>query len=161
MLLAVALLTGGIYWFIQSRNDEAKIRKTIKNLCETASKPMNESIAAGALKLQRLDKIVSARFRLNLNHGAVDGEMTPAELSANIARYRPMVRWLTISMQNTEITISEDGTKANVYFTGTLTAVTKKTGSRINEARDLYATLQKNGDTWLITSLSINDILEK
>ena len=160
-LFAAGLLAGGVYWFVQSRNEEAKIRRTLKSLCEAASKPMNESAAAGMLKLQRLDKLIAPKFRINVNHGMLDGESTPAELSANIARYRPMVRWLTVSMQNVEITISEDGSKADVCFTGTLQAVTKKTGSRINEVRDLYATLQKNADGWLLTKLAINDILEK
>lgn len=122
---------------------------------------MGESAAAGMLKIQRLDRFVAPKFRLNVNHGMLDGELSPAELSANIARYRPMVRWLTVSMQNPEITFSEDGKKADVYFTGSLLAVTKKTGSRINEARDLYATLQKTDSGWLITALAINDILEK
>lgn len=161
LLLAIGVLAGGVYWFIESRNEEAKIRRTLKNLCETASKPMGERAAAGMLKLQRLDKFVAPKFRLNVNHGMLDGEMTPAELSANIARYRPMVRWLTISMQNTEITVSEDGKTANVSFTGTLLAVTKKTGSRVNEVRDLCAVLQKTDFGWLVTELAINDILEK
>ena len=161
IILAAALLIWGTIRFIESRNDEAQIRKTLQSLCGAASKPMNESTAAGALKLQRLDKFVTPKFRLNVNHGAVDGTMTPAELSANIARVRPVMRWMTISMQKPEIAISGDGQKAQVYFTCTLTAVTKKTGSRINEARDLYASMQKTESGWLVAELAINDILEK
>ena len=160
LILGILLLGAGCWFFFRGRGDEAKIRKTLGELCRTASKMQGENAAAGALKLQRLDKMIAPRMKVQIRHSFVDGELTPQELASNIARYRPFFQWLSIEMQDLTISVEEDGKTATAFFTGSLRAE-NKSGSRIHEVRDLTAVLQKSDGNWLLAELSISDILEK
>ena len=72
---------------------------------------------------------------------------------------RSMFRSCVVDMRDVAITV-EPPDRASAVFTGTLDGRLND-GKTVNEVRDLYCTLEKRGDRWLITSISVRDVLEK
>lgn len=70
-----------------------------------------------------------------------------------------MLRNCIVDVRDILITI-EAPDRARAVFTGTLDGRLKD-GRAISEVRDLFCTLEKREDRWLITNLSVRDVLEK
>ena len=104
--------------------------------------------------------MVAPKLMLRIRYSFIDGTLSPQELAGNIARFRPMFQWLTVDLRDLAVTVDENGETASAVFTGTLHALSKN-NIRYHEVRDLSAVLQKNDGKWLVSELSISDILEK
>ena len=147
LLFAVVFALGGVsLWYLGQDSDEAQVRRTLRQLCRISSKYENEKAAVGVMKINGTDKVFG-------------GIYTPAEITSTMARVRSMFRSCVVDMRDVAITV-EPPDRASAVFTGTLDGRLND-GKTVNEVRDLYCTLEKREDRWLITSISVRDVLEK
>ena len=160
LVLIPILVLGGIsLWYLTRDNDEVQIRKTLNELCDIASKRANEKNAMALLKINSTNKIFAPECRIDFHHEMFSGTYTPAELTSLLARSRGILKECDVKIRDLAITV-EPPDKASAVFTGLLDA-TMNDGSRVDEVRELFCTLRKIEDRWLIDSMSVRDILEK
>lgn len=159
ILIPILALGGLSLWYLLRDSDEVQIRKTLRSLCDLASKRENEKNAIAMLKLNSTDKVFAPKCRIDFRHEMFAGTYTPAELTSLLARSRGILKNCEIGIRDLSITV-EPPDKASAVFTGLLNA-TMNDGSRVDEVRELFCTFVKIEDHWLIDSMSVRDILEK
>ncbi|MST97272.1 hypothetical protein FYJ85_09485 [Victivallaceae bacterium BBE-744-WT-12] len=160
LLFAVVFALGGVsLWYLGQDSDEAQVRRTLRQLCRISSKYENEKAAVGVMKINGTDKVFAPECRIDFRHEMFGGIYTPAEITSTMARVRSMFRSCVVDMRDVAITV-EPPDRASAVFTGTLDGRLND-GKTVNEVRDLYCTLEKREDRWLITSISVRDVLEK
>ena len=141
LLFAVVFALGGVsLWYLGQDSDEAQVRRTLRQLCRISSRYENEKAAVGVMKINGTDKVFAPECRIDFRHEMFGGIYTPAEITSTITVEPP--------------------DRASAVFTGTLDGRLND-GKTVNEVRDLYCTLEKREDRWLITSISVRDVLEK
>ena len=160
LVLIPILAFGGLsLWYLNRDSDEAQIRKTLRTLCDIASKRDNEKNAMGMLKASGTDKVFAPECKIDFRHEMFVGTYTPAELTSLLARSKGVLRSCEVSIRDLAVTV-ESPEKASAVFTGLLDA-RMNDGKTVNEVRELYCTFRKIEDRWLIDSMSVRDILEK
>lgn len=159
-ILFLFFLLGGVsYWYFNRDTDEIKIRQTLKSLCSLGSKTEGETIASTALKLQETRDLFAESCQLDFQHNLFQGTFTITEINQGIARFRMLFQQVKIEIRDLHITMISPE-EAQVYFTGLLHGV-ELSGERISEVRDLFCKLKKSNGKWLVSDISINEVLEK
>ena len=159
-LLVVLALGGVSLWYISRDSDEAQIRWTLKELCRIASKHEGEQTGTLLLKTHAVENVFGPNCRIDFHHEQVFvGNYTLEELQSLLARSRMFFKTCDVEVRDLSITVTPPD-KATVYLTGTLDGVLKS-GTVVNEVRDLKCTLKKLDGHWKITDISVRDVLEK
>ncbi|MDR0932867.1 MAG: hypothetical protein LBM70_07620 [Victivallales bacterium] len=162
-LIAIAMMlviVGGIaFWYFNRDSDEKKIRQTIQTLCDIASKRANENPALSLINANAADKVFASKCKIDFRHEMFSGSYTPTELTSILLRSKRVLKSCEIDIRDVSIMLTSRE-RASAVFTGLLDAITTD-GKVVSEVRDLYCTLQKIDDSWLIDSMSVRDILEK
>ena len=97
--------------------------------------------------------------RFDFKYEMFTGNLTPREITSNLARYRVFFRRSNVSMRDLHL-LDITGDHAVAVFTGMLNGVTAD-GKKVEEVRDFFCKLVKIEGRWRIDELSVHEVLEK
>ena len=160
--IAVVLLAAAGYfgwaWFHRNTPENLILRQ-LNELAECASKPAGEGTSGGLLKIHALPSLFMPECELEFRVEMFRGRYTTGELEANLARYRVIFEQVKVGVKDPVVHLESPDT-AVAEFTGTLNGRTK-TGSRLDEIRELKCRFRLTDGKWLIESMTVRDILQK
>lgn len=159
--LPLALAVGlGVWIFFYTRTSpEAQVRKVLRELCESGTKADGDGATSGIIKCRGAMALFAADTELRFGADFFSGHTNPEEIAANLNRFRMLFNQVTVGMKDVKIKFKSPD-EATVDFIGTLRG-TLKSGSRVDELRELICTLKKQDDKWRITALRVREILER
>jgi hypothetical protein len=159
IVLILTLIAVGYFMFFAEPTPEQKIREQLKIFLQCASKSPNDKLTTGLLKSKRLEKLFAPRCSFYVGVSMFSGNYTPQDISANSMRCRTMFKHVDFSVSDVEIEFPSPD-KATVNFTGTVDGMTKQ-GRTVREFRELTCKLDLIDENWLISSVSIQEIIKK
>lgn len=138
---------------------ESQIRKQLDSFLETASKSSGDKLSSGLIKSKSLEKFFVSPCSFQIGVSSFSGRYTREDISGNSMRYRSMFKYIKFSAYDIEIILTSQ-TTATVNFTGALNGVTKH-GESIDDYKDLSCEFKLVEGKWLISSVSVREILKK
>lgn len=159
LLMALAVGLGVWVYFDTRTSPEAQVKKVLRELCESGTKADGDGTTSGIVKCRGAMNLFAAETELRFGTDFFSGNTNPEEIAANLNRFRMLFSQVTIGMKDVKITFKSPE-EATVDFIGTLHG-TLKSGSRVDELRELICTLKKQDDKWRITALRVREILER
>jgi hypothetical protein len=159
IFVVLILAVTGYFIFFSELTPEQKIKKQLNTFLKCASKSPNDKLTTGLIKSKQLEKLFAPKCSFHVGVSMFSGNYTPEDISANSMRCRSMFKYVDFSVSDVEIEFPESS-KATVNFTGVLSGLTKN-GNNIQEFRELTCKLDLIEDKWLISSVSIQEIIKK
>lgn len=161
IIAAVPVVAGIIIWnsFFTKLSPEQRIRKQLSEFLANASKSSGDKLTTGLIKSKSLEKLFAPHCRFDVGASLFSGNYTPEEISANSMRCRSMFKYVKFSVSDVEINLTSP-TAAAVNFTGALNGVSKQ-GESVSQYRELTCDLELIKDRWLISAVSIREIIKK
>ncbi len=150
----------GVWCYVYTRTSpEAQVRKVLRELCESGTKADSDGATSGIIKCRGAMALFAADTELRFGTDFFSGHTNPEEIAANLNRFRMLFSQVTVAMKDVKIKFKSPE-EATVDFIGTLRGVLKS-GSRVDEIRELICTLKKQDGKWRITALRVREILER
>ncbi len=159
VLAALAAGFGVWFYFYSRTTPEAQVKKVLRELCESGTRADGEGAASGIVKCRGAMALFAADTELRFGTDFFSGHTNPEEIAANLNRFRMMFSQVAVGMKDVKIKFKSPE-EATVDFIGTLRGVLKS-GSRVDEIRELICTLKKQDGKWRINALRVREILER
>lgn len=145
--------------FFDNPSPEKQIRGRLERFLDNASKSSGDKLSTGLIKSKTLEGFFMPGCRFHIGVSSFSGNYTPEQISANSMRCRTMFNYVRFSAHDVEITLTSPTTAA-VDFTGELNGLTKS-GKAVDDYRELTCELQLVEGKWLISAVSVREILKK
>ncbi len=157
--VAATILIGVAAFYFLRDNEVEKIKFQLTELARLASKNENEKTTTTIIKYQSLQKVFGAKCEFRIGIGQFDGIFSNLEL-VNMINHANMYLYSS-SLRASDISVFMiDEAHAQADFTGEFRARSRG-GDYIEEVRFASAKLEKIDGEWLITSIAIQNVLEK
>lgn len=161
IVIAAILAVAGIivFYSCEKITPEKQIRKQLAKFILNASKSSGDKLTTGLIKSRSIEKLFAPRCKFDVGASLFSGTYTPTQISANSMRCRTMFRYVKFSVSDVQVNLTSP-TAATMDFTGVLDGVTKR-GESIKNYKELTCHLQLIEGKWLISALSIREIIKK
>ena len=157
MLLALAIIA--VLRFFDNPSPEKQIAMRLEKFLTYASKSSGDKLSTGLIKSKSLEKFFMPNCRFYIRVSSFSGTYSPEQISSNSMRCRTIFKYVKFSAHDVQITLNSP-TTATVDFTGALNGFTKR-GKAIDDYRELTCKLQLTEGAWLISSVSVREIIKK
>lgn len=162
-LIVVIVLLGsgiGVYnYFFKKLSPEAQIKKQLAEFIHNASKSTGDKLTTSLIKSKSLEKLFAPRCSFDVGAASFSGTYTPEQISSDSMRYRAMFKFVKFSVSDVEIRLTSP-TAATADFTGELNGITKS-GESVRNYRELTCQVQLIEGKWLISAVSVREIIKK
>ena len=156
-LLAFAVIA--VLRFFDKSSPEKQIMVRLEKFLTDASKSSGDKLSTGLIKSKSLERFFMANCRFHIGVLSFSGTYSPEQISSNSMRCRTLFKYVKFSAHDVQIKFNSP-TTATVDFTGALNGVTKS-GKAIDDYRELTCKLQLIDGKWLISSVSVREIIKK
>ena len=146
------------YFVWNNNSDEQKIRQTLIRLASLAEKPDAARPTEFAAKLRIIQTVFTDNINLDFRDIRLSGSYSPRSLEPMLANFRKSFVSTAASMSDEELRI--DKVRADIVFACRFRGK-PKSGTYVDEVRDVTCSLQKTDGVWKIDKVVINDILER
>ncbi len=164
ILILVIVAAGGAGWYFWQRNTpQGIIRRKFADLAYAASKESGEKSSALIYKTQMvLPNLFAETCGLEVKEAILGGDYSREEISSKAAMAHKRFSSAALRFFDLEIEVSEQQPdRAKAYFTVNLDGIRAQGGERVNETREMEATLRKIDGNWVFTNFKIREILRK
>lgn len=158
VISAVIVAVG--YFLLRRPTNEQLIIERLNLLSSSVSKKTGEGAIAMAVKHQTINGLIDEQCTVFIKEAMLAGDFTPEEFAAQMTRSRTMFKSINGKIDGCEVQIDSDQTAATVSFAIRITAELKN-GRKVDEVRDLQATVRKVDNKWLFSGFKILQVLEK
>ncbi|MDD5727556.1 MAG: hypothetical protein PHV59_03240 [Victivallales bacterium] len=155
--LAAAVLP--FYRSCRKETPEQVIRNRLADFLNKASKSPGDKLSTGLLKSQALKKFFAPQCSFQIGVSSFSGKYTPEHIYGNSMRCRSLFERVKFTADDVSITFISPS-RARADFTGTLSGVTKS-GKSIEDYRDLSCIIKLIEGEWLISEVSVREIIKK
>ncbi|MDD5596747.1 MAG: hypothetical protein PHV82_02315 [Victivallaceae bacterium] len=159
LIMFLALAVVAVLHFFDNSSPEKQIAMRLEKFLTDASKVSGDKLSTGLIKSKSLEKFFMPNCRFHIGVSAFSGTYSPEQISSNSMRCRTMFKYVKFSAHDVQIKLNSP-TTATVDFTGALNGVTKSSKA-INDYRELTCELQLAEGEWLISSVSVREIIKK
>ena len=159
IVIAAVLATVG-YLLFRSPNESQRIIERLKLLTSNVSKKHSEGAVTMALKHQAIIGLINSQCTVFIKEAMLTGDFTPEEFAAQMIRSRSMFKAIDGQIDDCEVQLNAAQTSATISFAIRIIAELKS-GRKIDEVRDLQATVKKVDGKWLFAGFEIHQVLEK
>jgi hypothetical protein len=161
VVILITLVVVGIivFSFIEDPSPEKQIEKQVEKFLSNASKSSGDKLTTGLVKSKSLESLFAAHCKFYIGVSSFSGTYTPIQISSNAMRCRTMFKRVKFSAHDIQIHLTSANT-ATVNFTGSLSGLTKQ-GKSIENYKELTCDLQLIEGKWLISAVSVREIIKK
>ena len=146
-LLAVAIV-GLVAWRLFVPSEERRIRRTFDRASRLLAKDGTEPVFAAAAKARDLAALVAPNAHLDIPERNLDFRLNGDGLARQIALVRSQAQFIRVTFEDLAIVFSDDDTSDLMGFSG-------------SDARELAATLRREGGEWRFAAIALKPIVEK
>jgi hypothetical protein len=159
IIVATGLVAVG-YFFFHTPSESQRIINRLHRLASSISKQGSEGAVTLALKHQTIAALIDAQCSVFIREAMLTGNFTPEEFAAQMLRSRTIFKSIEGKVDYCEVELSADQTTAIISFAVRISGELKN-GRKIDEVRDLQATVKKVDEKWLFSNFEIRQVLEK
>ena len=160
LVIAATVIAAVGYFVFRSPNESQQIINRLNQLTSRISKNSGEGPVTMALKHQAIMGLIDSQCTVFIKEAMLAGDFTPEGFAAQMTRSRSMFKSIKGSVDYCEVQLNADQTEATISFAIRVIAELKS-GRKMDEVRDLQATVRKVDGKWLFSGFEIRQVLEK
>ena len=159
VVTVAAVLLGS--WLLWNRETpEAKVKAVIREMAACVNKPAGMKTSTELLKMRAFSGLFTDPCRLELSHTIVNGDYSPTQMGANLARFFSMLNQARGEVEDLVVEIHSPD-QAEAEFTGILRGE-DRSGRSVEERRELRTRLVCGEDgVWRVSSVVVRGVLER
>lgn len=155
-IIVIAIIA---FSFFEDPSPEKQIEKQVIKFLYNASKSSGDKLTTALLKSRAIEGLFAPHCSFHVGVPSFSGRYTPIQISANSMRCRSMFKYIKFSAHDMQVKLTSPST-ATVDFTGSLSALSKR-GKSIENYKELSCNLQLIEGEWLISAVSVREIIKK
>jgi len=158
VVAVVIVLVAAVCTFLFWPSDDRAIRKQLALIEEAGSKAAAEQPIEALFKARQIAELFADPCLLTMEAVRFAGSYPRKQIQDRIVMVRAFYAQARVSLHDVSIEIAETNTAA---VRGTLRLRGEVKGEAIADVHEIRAEMKKIGDTWLFTSVTIVEVLER
>ncbi len=158
LALVVPLLVFGAWLLLFKKDDASQIKARFAAFSKEVAKNGVEGATAAVMKSQAIANLFAETCELSIQDSPLTGTYAREEMASHAFNARRHFQNVALSFHELELEVKGDSAEAR--FTALLTGDVKD-GDKLQEARDMTATLVKADGKWLFKSFKVREILRR